>query len=186
MRSFSKTLRAIGLLAALGLLLLPAGSEAAPRCGEWADRSPQSATEHELRTSVLCLVNLARNRHGVPPLGFNLELRESATLHSRSMVRSGSFSHYGPGDSTMTSRIVRAGYLARAGGFRLAENIATGWGRANGSPLAIVRAWMHSPEHRRNILDAGLHDFGVGVARGGPFGGGDAAATYTLDFGSRG
>jgi len=183
MRSFSKTLRAIALFAALGLLLLPAGSEAARRCGDRADRSPRRATEHELRTSVLCLVNLARGRHGVPPLGFNPELRESATVHSRSMVRSGSFSHYGPG--TMASRIASAGYLARAGSFRLAENIATGWGRANGSPLAIVRAWMHSPEHRRNILDRGLHDFGVGVARGGPFGGGDAAATYTLDFGSR-
>jgi uncharacterized protein YkwD len=183
MRPFSKTFRAIAFSAALGLLLLPSGSEAAPRCGERADQSPQRATEHQLRTSILCLVNLARGRHDVPPLEFNLELRESATVHSRSMVRSGSFSHYGPG--TMTSRIASAGYLARAGSFRLAENIGAGQGSEYGSPREIVRMWMHSPEHRRNILDRGLRDFGVGVARGDPFGGGGAAATYTLDFGSR-
>jgi uncharacterized protein YkwD len=183
MRSI-KTLCAIALPVLLGLFL-PAVSVAGLHCGRF-DLAPDAATEHQMRTSVLCLVNRARENHGLTPLEYNDALRESATVHSRSMVSSGSFSHYGPGDSTMTSRILKAGYLAHAGSFRLAENIATGWGRAEGSALAIVHAWMHSPEHRRNILDSGLRDFGVGVARGDPFGGGEVAATYTLDFGVRG
>jgi len=102
------------------------------------------------------------------------------------MVRSRSFSHYGPRGSTMLTRIARTGYLSRVASYRVAENIAAGAGPGHGSPSGIVRSWMHSPPHRRNILDSRLHDFGVGVARGDPFGSGARAATYTLDLGARG
>jgi uncharacterized protein YkwD len=155
-------------------------------CGGFTARAPRFATDHELRTSVLCLVNEARSRHGVPPLSYNDALRNSATYHSGSMVRSGVLSHNGPRGSTLATRIARSGYLSRAGNYRLAENIAAGAGPARGSPLAIVRRWMNSAEHRGNILDPLLHDFGVGVARGDPSGNGERAATYTLDFGARG
>ncbi len=140
---------------------------------------------HQLRSSVLCLVNLARRRHGIGPLRYNPELRRAAAGLSQAMVATGSFSHYGPDGSTMTTRISHAGYLADAASFRVAENIGAGRGRAHGSALAIVREWMHSAAHRANILDSSLHDFGVGVARGDPLRGGRNSATYTLDFGAR-
>jgi uncharacterized protein YkwD len=100
------------------------------------------------------------------------------------MVANGYFSHYGPTGSTVGSRLAEAGYLARASTYIVGENIGGGSGRS-GSPLAILQAWMHSPPHRANILDAGFHDVGVGVASGYPAGGGAWAATYTLDFGMR-
>jgi uncharacterized protein YkwD len=187
--SIPKILCTVTLAFSFAFLLLPslgrtdAGAEPS-RCG-LAGQAPRAATEHQLRTSVLCLVNLARKHHGVRPLHFNSALRHSATIHSMSMVRSGSFSHYGPGGSTLTTRIARAGYLARVAAYRVAENIGTGQGRRFASPFAIVQEWMHSAGHRENILDPGLHDFGVGVARGDPLGGGANAATYTLDFGAR-
>ncbi len=177
-----------GAITALALALVavsPALARSTPLCGA-AAQAPRLATDHELRTSVLCLVNRARARHGIRPLAFNVALRNSASAHSRSMVRSGSLSHYGPHGSTPTTRIAHSGYLGRTAYYRLAENIATGFGRSRGSPLAIVDCWMHSPEHRRNILDPGLHDFGVGVARGDTLGNHANAATYTLDFGARG
>jgi uncharacterized protein YkwD len=155
------------------------------RCGRFA-LAPRAATKHQLRSSTLCLINLMRERHGVAPLSYSEELRRSASAHSESMVRGRYFSHYGPGGSTPLSRIARTGYLASASSFRLAENIADGIGRRFGSPFAIVRDWMHSPEHRRNILDPALREFGAGVVHGAPIGGGDDAATYTLDFASRG
>ena len=176
------------LLALLGCLLALSaafGATRATACGK-VDQPPRAATDHQLRTSVLCLVNQSRERHGIGPLAFSPALRRSATAHSRSMVRSGSLSHYGPDGSTLESRIARSGYFARAAYYRVAENIAAGPGRTRGSPLAIVRGWMHSAGHRQNILDPGLHDFGAGVARGDPLGGGGNAATYTLDFGARG
>jgi uncharacterized protein YkwD len=186
-RSASRRLAApLALLIALAVA--PAASSgdavAAHRCG-LVGAAPRAATLHQLRTSVLCLVNRARERHGIAPLDFSPALRRSATGLSDSMVRSGSFSHDGPHGSTMLSRIARSGYLARASSYRLAENIGAGQGRSYGSPLAIVRSWMHSAGHRHNILDPGLRDFGAGVARGYPLGGSADAATYTLDFGAR-
>lgn len=177
-------------LASVALTLAAIGGVASARshghhCGRvW--RSPRRASNHQLRTSTLCLVNRARKRHGIGRLHFNVRLRRSATALSRAMVGHGIFSHYGPNGSTPLSRIARAGYFAHASSYRLAENIATGRGRSQVSPAAVVRAWMHSSEHRANILDRSLRDFGVGVARGDPFGGGGRnAVTYTLDFGAR-
>ena len=176
----------LALLAALALA--PAASHGAaggaPRCG-LVRQAPRTATLHQLRTSLLCLINRIRERHGIAPLHFNPALRHSATSLSKAMVRSGSFSHHGPHGSTLTSRIARSGYLAGASSYRVAENIATGRGRGTGSPLAIVRSWMRSAGHRRNIFDRRLRDFGAGVARGDPLGGSANAATYTLDFGAR-
>jgi uncharacterized protein YkwD len=187
-RTWLATLRAATLAAvsALGLSAGAAPSDAAamPRCGR-VGQAPRAATAHQLRSSALCLVNLARERHGIAPLRFSPELREAATAHSRSMVRDGSLSHYGPRGSTLTTRIARTGYLARAASFRAAENIGAGEGRGYGSPLAIVRGWMHSAGHRGNILDPGLRDFGIGIARGNPYGGSRNAVTYTLDLATR-
>jgi uncharacterized protein YkwD len=177
---------ASALVALLLASVMPAAAAAAtPRCGAAAKAPPRAATDHQLRTSVLCLVNLTRERHGIAPLAYSLALRQSATAHSKAMVSSGFLSHYGPSGSTPAIRIVRSGYLARATSYRVAENIAVGRGRGYGSPLAIVRAWMSSPNHRQNLLDPRLRDFGVGIARGRPSGGDANAATYTLDLAAR-
>lgn len=180
-------MRTTKLLCAMLLVsfsLLPAVAHGgAGHCGA-VNRAPALATDHQLRTSVLCLVNRARERHGIRRLEFNLSLRQSATAHSRIMVRSGLFSHYGPAGSTPTTRVTHAGYLARMSSYRIAENIAAGAGSRYGSPIAIVRLWMSSAGHRANILDRRLHDFGVGIARGDVLSGG-RGATYTLVFGSR-
>jgi uncharacterized protein YkwD len=185
MRAFARR-RGIALALTSACLLAPCaahGDAGGSRCG-WSGRAPRKASDHELRAAVLCLVNQARARHGLRTLEFNEALRRSASAHSVSMVRSRSFSHYA-GGSTVTARVARSGYLASASRFRVAENIAAGQGHRYGSPIAIVRAWLGSWGHRRNILDGGFHDFGVGVARGDPLGGGANAATYTLVFGSR-
>ena len=99
------------------------------------------------------------------------------------MVRFNSLSHVGRGGSTFSSRISRSGYLRGATSYRLAENIGAGNGTF-GSPRGVFRLWLKSPPHRRNMFDGRMRDFGVGVARGNPFGGtGPNAATYTLDMG---
>jgi uncharacterized protein YkwD len=185
------TLTRFTLLVALAVaaLALPAGINGAlagdvTRCGR-IGQAPRAATLHQLRTSVLCLVNRAREHRGIAHLRYSAELRRAATGHSNDMVSHSHFSHSGSGGSSVTARVARAGYLARAGAYAIGENIGGGPGRRLGSPVAVFRAWMHSPGHRANILDRRFRDFGVGVVRGFPFGGGRRAATYTLDFGSR-
>jgi uncharacterized protein YkwD len=155
------------------------------RLCEGAGLAPRKATLSQLRTAALCMINQARGRHGMRPLRHSVALNRSATGHSKYMVRSGNFSHDGSRGSTFTARIASAGYLAHAGAYSVGENIGGGPGRRFGSPRAVVRGWMHSLAHRANILDPAYRDFGVGVARGYPYGGGRDAATYTLDLGSR-
>lgn len=156
----------------------------AGRCGE-AVEAPHQISLHGLRSSVLCLVNRVRDHYKLSPLDFNHDLRASATHHSKDMVIHGYFAHDGSSGSTAAQRVVRSGYLLRTKGYYIGENIGGGAGRRYGSPLAVVRAWMHSPPHRENILNPLFHDAGVGVARGFPGGAGSRAATYTLDFGAR-
>jgi uncharacterized protein YkwD len=160
------------------------GSAVGGQCAG-ANVAPDQASLHFLRSSVLCLVNRVRKHYGLPRLRYNPDLRRSATAHSNDMVTNGYFSHFGPGGSTPSDRIIRAGYLTRARSYFLGEDLAGGGGRRYGSPLSIFRAWMHSPPHRANILDPRFDDSGVGVARGFPLGGGPDSATYTIDFGTR-
>lgn len=176
-------LAAMALLAAL-LAPLPASAGAAgvPTCGH-SSAAPSRLSLAEIRSAELCLINRVRAHHGLRPLAFNADLRDSATGHSDSMVVYRYFAHEGPGGS-VDSRISRAGYLNRARSFTIGENIAAGAGRS-GSPWAIFQDWMHSPPHRANILDPSYRDAGVGVARGYPMGGAPGAATYTVDFGAR-
>lgn len=173
------------LVLALAVIAWPvpsAGAAKAP-CGH-STAAPRQLSLHQMRSSVLCLINRVRGHYHLHPLAYNKALRTSASAHSVSMVVHGYFAHEGPGGS-MDHRISRAGYLATAGAFVIGEDIGGGDGRS-GSPRAVVRDWMHSPPHRENILDPHFRDAGVGVARGFPLdGSGARAATYTVDFGAR-
>jgi uncharacterized protein YkwD len=69
-------------------------------------------------------------------------------------------------------------------GYVIGENIA--WGTLGlATPKAIVEAWMASPGHRANILDASYRDTGIGVVAAVPdsMGEGQDGAIYTQDFG---
>ncbi|HEY5333818.1 MAG TPA: CAP domain-containing protein, partial [Solirubrobacterales bacterium] len=93
-------------------LLLPGGATAAPApCGN-ETAAPGQLTLHQMRTSVLCLVNRIRAHYDLHALAYNADLRTSASAHSVSMVIHHYFSHEGPGGS-VDSRISRAGYLSR-------------------------------------------------------------------------
>ncbi len=180
-QTYWRTIASFFAAALLLALLLPRPAAAGQLdCGDPA-RPPQRETLHEMRSSLLCLINDARGNHGLTPLSYNLSLRKSATGHSRAMVRYGYFSHWGSG--AVSSRVTRAGYGTWS---MVGENIGGGPGRRYGSPYGVFREWMGSPEHRANILDPGFRDFGVGVWRGFPYGGGPGAATYTVDFARRG
>jgi uncharacterized protein YkwD len=179
----------VALAVLTAILLLGAGraraeTQTGARCAQ-AGEAPGEATLHYMRSSMLCLINRVRERYGLEPLDYNVDLRRSATGHSNDMVAHDYFSHYGPDGSTLGGRVARAGYLARVNTYFIGENIGGGKGPAAGSPIAVFRSWMHSPPHRANILDPSFHDFGVGVSRGYPYGGGRTSATYTLDLGMR-
>jgi uncharacterized protein YkwD len=142
---------AIPLALALVALVVPATASAgmvAPPAtcpGQSASRASAKAQEQ----TMLCMVNYARQQVGEAALEPNATLAESARDKSRDIFRCESFSHYACGREF--------GYWMRETGYissqcwRIGENLAWGTG-SYGTVRSIFRAWMHSPEHRANIL----------------------------------
>jgi uncharacterized protein YkwD len=176
-------LLAAGLAAAT---LLPAVSGAGASAATCAGASarPSEVSGSEIARATLCLVNSQRRSRGLRVLRPNRRLSAAARRHARDIVRRQYFSHTAPGGSTFLQRIRRSGYLRSATRWRVGENL--GWGSGlEASARAIVRAWMHSPPHRRAILTRSFRDAGVGIVRGVPFPHASGGATYTVDFGAR-
>jgi uncharacterized protein YkwD len=133
-------------------------------------------------TKTLCLINVQRGIRGVKPLRLDAKLRRAAVGHSREMVAKRYFAHESRSGARFSSRIARTGWMSGRGNWAVGENLA--WGSGSQSwPTSIVKAWMHSSEHRRNMLDPRYHVIGIGIANGAPAGG-NGGATYTTDFGS--
>ena len=153
-------------------------------CGPAAHRMP-TADLAGARAATLCLLNHQRALQGLPALGLRSSLSAASSRYAHQMVAEHFFGHVSPTGSTLHTRVVSSGYLRGATSWSAGENIAWGAGQA-ATPASIVRAWMHSPGHRANILTPGFRDIGVGIAQGAPgWAGGHGAATYVTDFGSR-
>jgi uncharacterized protein YkwD len=75
------------------------------------------------------------------------------------------FSH--EGDGNPASRAAGAGYMAGARAWGVGEDLEWGEGRM-GTPKAIVRGWMRSPEHRSVLLSRRFRQVGVGATLGSP------------------
>jgi uncharacterized protein YkwD len=148
-----------------------------------ADTEPTAENLDRVRDAVVCLHNRIRARNDLPALRDNARLRRAATGHSREMVAEGYFEHTAPGGVTMVDRILRSGYVGRADGWSLGENLAWGTG-ALATARGAMDAWMDSPGHRANVLRRAYRELGVGIVLGVPVSGA-AGATYTVDFGVR-
>lgn len=158
-----------------------ANSDACPN----ASLIPTEQNVESIRVATLCLVNRERTANGESPLQAVATLQLSAQRHSDGMASGDYFEHNGPGGDTPTSRMRASGYIySPRVGYEIGENI--GWGTLwLATPRAIVAAWMASPGHRANILDASFRDTGIGVSAHAPqsLAHGQAGAVYTQDFG---
>jgi uncharacterized protein YkwD len=189
---------AVALLA-FAALLAPAGGRAdggatsasarakiaSDRC-QSADALPGQVSVADAREAVLCLVNAQRTARGLKRLRVQPDLGEAAGRFARQMVRDRFFDHTSPGGSTMVSRIKGTSYLRDAVRWTVGENLAWGTG-TKATPRATVDAWMHSADHRANLLDHGFADVGIGIAPGAPAAlqADETGGTYVTDFGRR-
>ena len=174
------------LLAAVLLLAGPlSGAASASPCKRWGSDLPGHLSHRHARMAVRCLVNRKRENHGLHRLGRSGRLKKAAQRHTRYMDDHRCFAHECSGEPSVLSRLKKVNYIV--GGLSrwlYGENIAYG-GSELGTPKAIVRAWMHSPEHRHNILHPDLREIGIGFVRGIPPNPGSSGATFTTDFGMR-
>ena len=98
--------------------------------------------------------NAERAEHGLPPLQWDAALYRAAMLHAREMAERASISHQYPGEADLAARAGRAGARFSV----VAENVAEA-----PDAVHIHSAWMRSPGHRANLLDARVDRVGIGV-----------------------
>jgi uncharacterized protein YkwD len=108
-----------------------------------------------LRNRIDSLTDAARKKAGCKPLTINAKLTTAAQKHATDMSVKRYFSHTSKNGTTWNKRITKAGY-SKPGG----ENIARGFPTAS----EVVKAWMKSPGHKRNILDCKFKNIGIGYA----------------------
>jgi uncharacterized protein YkwD len=132
------------------------------------------------RGAMRCMTNFARVRAGLSPLSESTQLDLSAREKTADVLGCDSFSHEACGRE-FAYWMRQAGYMSSSC-WHVGENLAWGSGEY-GTVRSIFRAWMQSPEHRRNILgeytQLGL-DFATGELEGL-----SGARVWTEHFGSR-
>ncbi len=91
-----------------------------------------------------------------PPVQWNEALARAASGHSKDMATNNYFSHTSLDGRSPGTRITAAGYSWSAYG----ENIAAGQSTMD----AAMTAWLNSPGHCKNIMNARYKDYGAGCA----------------------
>lgn len=170
-----------GIAVAAILILWTTPSPAAAKACANQNAVPGQVSASTAERATFCLLNKQRTKRDVPKLKRNKLLDKPSAQHSRLMVKQNCFEHVCPGEASLGERL--DAYLGDEGG-GYGENLAYGGGEL-GSPRAIVKAWMNSEGHRRNILDPDFVHIGIGIVWGSPVRVGGSGGTYTTDFGYR-
>lgn len=119
-------------------------------------------------------INAQRAANGAGPLLWCGNLTTAAVGHSDDQAAHQDMTHEGSDGSDIGTRADRAGY---SGWNMLGENVAYGFS----SVSSVMTAWMNSPGHRANLLNASYTHVGLGRAA-------SAGGTlyWTQDFGRGG
>lgn len=107
--------------------------------------------------NVLSQINEQRELRGLKPLREDTRLSNAALKKSHDMVEKDYFEHYAHG-LTPWIFIANENYNYLYAGENLAMDFQTSEG--------MVRAWMSSPAHRKNILNPDYDDIGIGIVKG--------------------
>ncbi len=174
----SRSRAAGGLVLGL-VLLIPPGAAAADRNSitGYAEATKAALAHppgdvvflHDLEERLIELTGERRQAAGVPPLQADPGLRTAARAHALDMLERRYFDHVGPDGRDVSDRvaILDRRFIGTTG-----ENLAQEKGievadlKEQVGPLAlkIVDGWMHSPEHRKNLLDKRYTHFGLAAA----------------------
>jgi uncharacterized protein YkwD len=115
---------------------------------------------NSMAAAIVDEMNRERAAQGLPALHINDELSAVAVDRVDDMFAKHYFGHVSPDGIEPWTWADKHGYNYREFG----ENLAVGYR----TPQAIVDGWMHSPEHRKNVLSAAFEDVGVAIAPASP------------------
>jgi len=105
-------------------------------------------------SQLVQLINLARGQHGLPLLQEDARLQAAARRHTQLMVVQRTLSHQLPDESVLAKRLALNGAYSYAAGETAAYNHTAD---------AAQESFMHSPPHRKIILDPQYDAVGVGI-----------------------
>src|SRR5215469_13489084 len=115
---------------------------------------PTSYTPNVAERYLLAAANQDRLARGVRPLQFYPILAQAALYHANQMAAHDGISHQFPGEPDLAARGAHAGAHFSV----ITENVAEA---ADSSVFHDL--WMHSPGHRRNLLDPTVEVVGIAV-----------------------
>ena len=150
-------LSVIATLATVLVAALAATPAAEAATTHSAARVSAKAVPASFDTQVLYWTNVARRQYGLAPLSAGSCVDRFAERWTAKMAKRNTFRH-------QSLRPI----LRRCHRHAAAENIAMGGGSL--SPSQVVSLWMHSPGHRRNILNPRYRALGIGTWRSGSSG----------------
>lgn len=107
---------------------------------------------------VVALTNEQRASGQLSSLASNELLAEAAHNAAEDMAEKGYFAHVSPDGTSPWYWLKAVGYRYQYAGQNLAVNY--------NDSSELLQAWMDSPTHRENILDADYTEIGVGMATG--------------------
>lgn len=114
--------------------------------------------QNSFEQEVLDLVNQERQKAGLSKLQWSDDLAKVAYNHSKDMSDRNFMSHTNPDGLSPFDRMKNFGISYRTAG----ENIAAG----QSTPQEVMKGWMNSEGHKKNILNANYTHLGVGYYKG--------------------
>lgn len=138
-----------------------------------ADTAPSRLGRSATYAALLCLTNFEREAVGVPALSLVERLSRAEQGHVEDMYDRNYFEHEAPEPApngrSPSDRVNRQGYRDWQ---ITGENIAVGYATAR----SVIRGWIKSAGHCKNMFYAGFTQIGFGVSaripakyRGGPY-----------------
>ena len=120
---------------------------------------PNIDATKDVETQVQALVNEERKKSGLQPLQMDWELQRTARTKACDMANNGYFSHDSPTYGSPFDMMEQFGIKYKTAG----ENIAQG----QVSSHEVMKSWMNSEGHRKNIMSGDYTHIGVGFCAKG-------------------
>jgi hypothetical protein len=120
-------------------------------------KSQEQINPNDSERQLFDSLNHERTAQGLSPLQWDRSLFKAARKHALLMLNLNSLEHQLPNEPALETRLAETGARFTA----IAENIAVG-----ANPLTIHDGWMHSPGHRKNILNPQTTSVGIAAVRG--------------------
>jgi uncharacterized protein YkwD len=173
----ARIVSAVALLALVGALVAPAA-----RSGGAVKR----VTLTGLESGVLLQLNEIRAEHGLQSVKISARLTDAAAQHTSEMGTTGYFEHASLNGTAFWKRIGRWYSSGGYGYWSVGENLL--WSSPELDATSALGLWMHSPEHRANILTPRWREIGIAAAHFAAAPGtykGLEVTIITTDFGVR-